>query len=199
MRLMVRKNLFLLPFFLPFLLCILQAQEKGKASYYAKELHGRRMASGMTYHRDSLTCAHPFLPFGTKLRVKNLANGKEVVVSVQDRGPYVRGRIIDLSQSAAAQLGMIGHGVVAVEVSIYRDPGIKVPFAAIDSLPVVDFKEAACIENEVDEELLPARKLRRLITQQPARSSRREKELFFSEEFLQEMEEGRAGADEDNQ
>jgi rare lipoprotein A len=187
---MIEKRTILLFLFFSVFACFLPAQERGKASYYAKNLHGRKMASGMRYHRDSLTCAHPFLPFGTKLKVKNLSNGKEVVVSVQDRGPHVGGRIIDLSHSAAAQLGMLGHGVTTVEVSFYHGPAIKVPFAAIDSLPMVDFKEAARIEEEVEEEeeVLPARKLRRMITQQPSRTTR-QKKLFFSEEFMQGEEE----------
>lgn len=173
----------------------LYAQNRGKASYYAKSLHGRKMASGMTYHRDSLTCAHPTLPFGTKLKVKNLKNGREVVVSVQDRGPHVRGRIIDLSHSAAEQLGMLGHGVVTVEVSSYHGPEIQVPFVAVDTFPVLDFEEAARIERETRESRPSARKLRRMITQKPV-AARRENKLTFSEEFLKEEEEKEAYSSE---
>lgn len=98
-----------------------QAQETnigGKASYYSNSLHGRRMSSGKIYHRDSLTCAHKTLPFGTKLKVTNPANGKEVIVEVADRGPYSHNRIIDLSYAAARELGIIAHGVKYVKIEI---------------------------------------------------------------------------------
>ena len=96
------------------------AQERidGKASYYSNSLHGRRMSSGKTYHRDSLTCAHRTLPFGTKLRVTNPSNGREVVVEVSDRGPYSRSRVIDLSYAAARELGIIAHGVKYVNIEV---------------------------------------------------------------------------------
>lgn len=96
------------------------AQERidGKASYYSNSLHGRRMSSGKAYHRDSLTCAHRTLPFGTKLRVTNPSNGRQVVVEVSDRGPYSRSRVIDLSYAAARELGIIAHGVKYVHIEV---------------------------------------------------------------------------------
>ncbi|MBR6494835.1 MAG: septal ring lytic transglycosylase RlpA family protein, partial [Prevotella sp.] len=84
-----------------------QSVQKGKASFYAHKFGGRKTASGERLHHDSLTCAHRTLPFGTKLRVKNPANGREVIVRVNDRGPFVRGRIVDLSRAAAQKLGII--------------------------------------------------------------------------------------------
>lgn len=94
-----------------------QAQtHRGKASYYSKKATGARTASGERLHHDSLTCAHRNYPFGTLLRVKNLSNGKEITVKVTDRGPYGRGRIIDLSYGAARELGMLSQGVGMVEV-----------------------------------------------------------------------------------
>ena len=93
------------------------AQSKGKASYYGNSVHGRRTSDGSRYHKDSLTCAHRTLPFGTLLRVRNLQNGREVVVRVTDRGPFVKGRIVDLSMAAAKQLGMVAQGVARVEVT----------------------------------------------------------------------------------
>lgn len=110
---------------------------QGKASFYASRFHGRKMASGEIYHRDSLTCAHRTLPFGTKLRVINLENGKEVVVTVQDRGPHIRGRIIDLSKQAAHEIGMIGDGIVDVQIKPYTD--IRIPYLAYDSVPRMPF------------------------------------------------------------
>lgn len=95
----------------------LQAQTiKGKATFYSKRATGARTANGERLHHDSLTCAHRTLPFGTMLRVKNPANGRQVVVRVTDRGPFVRGRIIDLSWRAAKELGIIAQGVAMVEV-----------------------------------------------------------------------------------
>lgn len=93
-----------------------QAQ-RGKATFYSKRATGSRAANGERIHHDSMTCAHRTYPFGTMLRVKNPANGKVVVVRVTDRGPFVRGRIIDLSWRAASELGIIAQGVAMVEVT----------------------------------------------------------------------------------
>lgn len=94
------------------------AQERGKATYYAKWMNGRRTASGQRLYNDSLVCAHKTHKFGTLLNVKNLKNGKEVVVKVIDRGPYVKGYIVDLSIAAAREIGLIGVGVVPVVVTV---------------------------------------------------------------------------------
>jgi rare lipoprotein A len=88
----------------------------GLASYYAQSLHGKVTASGEHYHRERLTAAHRSLPFGTRLKVTNLSNGREVVVRVNDRGPFIKGRIIDLSYAAAKALRMIRQGVVKVRL-----------------------------------------------------------------------------------
>lgn len=100
-----------------------QAQQimtiRGKASYYADKLHGRKTANGERYHRDSMTCAHLRFPFGTRLRVKHLESGKEVIVRVNDRGPYSNRYIIDLSKTAARELGILQHGHADVELSLY--------------------------------------------------------------------------------
>ena len=90
--------------------------QHGNASYYADRFHGRRMANGQLYHRDSMTCAHLRYPLGTKLLVRNLSNGREVVVTVTDRGPYTRKFVIDLSRAAARQLDIIHHGFQQVEI-----------------------------------------------------------------------------------
>ncbi len=89
---------------------------KGRASFYSSSLHGRRTSDGSRYHRDSLTCAHRTLPFGTLLKVRNTANNKEVIVRVTDRGPHVRGRVVDLSFAAAKEINMISSGIANVEV-----------------------------------------------------------------------------------
>lgn len=88
----------------------------GKASWYGKDFHGRKTANGERYDMYGMTAAHKNLPFGTILRVTNLTNGKAVVVRVNDRGPFVKGRVIDLTHSAASKLGMLGPGVVRVKI-----------------------------------------------------------------------------------
>lgn len=93
-----------------------QSKSEGEATYYSHRLHGRRTSDGSTYHRDSLTCAHRTLPFGTLLKVRNKKNGREVVVKVTDRGPFRRGGIVDLSYAAAEKIGLVRQGVTQVEV-----------------------------------------------------------------------------------
>ncbi|SMO54229.1 septal ring lytic transglycosylase RlpA family protein [Solitalea koreensis] len=95
--------------------------QTGKASYYSNEFEGQKTASGDRYESSELTAAHRTLPFGTILHIKNLENGKTVKVIVNDRGPYVAGRVIDLSKKAAYQLGMVNSGVARVKVS-YKKP-----------------------------------------------------------------------------
>jgi len=96
-----------------------ETAQTGKASFYGKKLHNRKTASGILYKKDFYTCAHRTYPFGTKLLVKNPSNNKEVIVEVTDRGPHRKGRIIDLSYRAAKDLGIIRHGIAAVEISKY--------------------------------------------------------------------------------
>lgn len=97
-----------------------KAVDKGLASWYGNEYHGRTTASGEVFDQDALTAAHKKLPFGTVVRVTNLRNGRHVVVRINDRGPFIRGRIIDLSRGAARELDMIGEGVVPVRVEVLR-------------------------------------------------------------------------------
>lgn len=96
--------------------CSSSLYESGKASYYADKFNGRKTASGATFNQRKLTAAHKTLPFGTKIKVTNLANGKTVKVTVNDRGPFVEGRIIDLSKKAAEKIKMVNAGVVQVEI-----------------------------------------------------------------------------------
>lgn len=90
--------------------------ERGRASWYGPRFHGRRTASGETFDMHDLTAAHKTLPFGTRVRVRNLANGREVAVRINDRGPHVRGRVIDLSRAAAEQIGLLTMGVASIVV-----------------------------------------------------------------------------------
>lgn len=107
-----------------------QTQE-GIASYYAKSWTGRRTANGDRLHHDSLTCAHLKYPFGTRLKVTNPANGKTVIVRVNDRGPYSKKRIIDLSWGAAKALGILQRGIAMVVVERVQDD-IVVPMKPED-------------------------------------------------------------------
>jgi len=90
--------------------------EEGVAAYYAPSFHGRRTASGEIYDEKDLTAAHRTLPFGTKVRVTHLANGREVVVTINDRGPFTKGRVIDLSREAARRLHLLEDGIARVRI-----------------------------------------------------------------------------------
>jgi rare lipoprotein A len=90
----------------------------GIASYYNDKHHGKKTASGVIYNRDSLTCAHKTLPFGTKLLVTNLSNNKKIIVVVTDRGPFIKNRELDLSYTAAKSLGMLEKGIQKVNYEI---------------------------------------------------------------------------------
>ena len=94
------------------------APEVGVASFYAESLHGRRTASGERYDKQALTAAHPSLPFGSRVRVTNLHNGQSVVVRINDRGPFVEKRVIDLSYAAARKLGFIDQGTTRVRLEV---------------------------------------------------------------------------------
>jgi len=92
--------------------------QKGRVSWYGPGFHGRRTANGEVFDTNELTMAHRTLPFGTEVRVTNLANGRSVVLRVNDRGPYVRGRIADLSHAAAARLGFVDDGVTRARIEV---------------------------------------------------------------------------------
>ena len=93
------------------------AQKKVKASYYHQKFEGRLTSSGVKYRSDSLTCAHKTLPFGTRLKVQNPENNSFVIVTVTDRGPFIKGREIDLSYAAADRLDIIEKGVAQVVIT----------------------------------------------------------------------------------
>jgi rare lipoprotein A len=90
----------------------------GTASFYGRKFHGRRTASGEAFDMAAMTAAHRTLPFGSLVRVINPANGRSVTVRINDRGPFSRGRVIDVSRAAAEELGLVarGHGTVALEL-----------------------------------------------------------------------------------
>ncbi len=91
-------------------------RESGRASWYGEPFHGRKTASGEVFDMSAMTAAHKTLPFGTRVLVVNLDNGRRVVVRVNDRGPFVAGRIIDLSKAAGALIGLDASGIARVEL-----------------------------------------------------------------------------------
>ena len=91
---------------------------QGLASWYGGKFHGRKTASGERFNKRALTAAHRGLPFGTRVRVTNLENGRSVIVRINDRGPFAKKRIIDVSEAAARKLGMIQSGVARVKIQV---------------------------------------------------------------------------------
>lgn len=96
-------------------------EQTGEASWYGRQHHGKRTASGETYDMHKLTAAHRTLPLGTRVRVTNLDNGRTVDVRINDRGPFVASRVLDLSYAAARRLGAVGDGVVPIGLTVLAD------------------------------------------------------------------------------
>jgi len=94
--------------------------ETGIASFYGQKYHGRQTANGETFNMNDLTAAHPRLAFGTRVKVTHLANNLSVTVRINDRGPFVKGRVIDLSQAAASELQMIQTGLAEVKIEVVK-------------------------------------------------------------------------------
>ena len=88
---------------------------RGLASFYGKRFHNRKTSNGERYNMHSMTAAHPTLPFNTRVQVKNIKNGRTVIVRINDRGPFYKGRIIDLSYVAANRLGITGSSMVEIK------------------------------------------------------------------------------------
>ncbi len=121
--------------------------QHGIASWYGRKFHGRRTSSGELYNMYAMTAAHKRLPIPSRIEVTNLTNGRHAIVRINDRGPFVRNRIIDLSYAAARQLGMLNEGIAMVEVRALnakpaqtnnRRPNVTVPTPAISSASVID-------------------------------------------------------------
>jgi len=105
--------------------------ETGEASWYGEEFEGNTTASGEVYDSNGLTAAHPTLPFGTTVRVTNLSNRRNILLRINDRGPYIGRRLIDVSQRAAKRLGFIDSGTTPVRVEVVARPSSK-PSSGID-------------------------------------------------------------------
>ncbi|WP_299779298.1 septal ring lytic transglycosylase RlpA family protein [uncultured Formosa sp.] len=107
--------------FLAHTICNAQSTEIGKASYYNNSFQGKQTASGELYDKSKYTAAHPTLDFNTKVMVTNLNNNKSVVVVINDRGPYEKNRIIDLSRAAAREIGLIDKGILKVKIEVLEN------------------------------------------------------------------------------
>lgn len=102
--------------------------EVGVASWYGEPYHGRRTASGEIYDMEAATGAHPTLPFGTRVRVENLENGRSAVLTINDRGPFAKDRILDVSRRIARELGMLGVGTARVRITVLEEGAFRAIF-----------------------------------------------------------------------
>lgn len=147
-------------------------KDRGIASWYGEQFHGRLAANGEVFNMDALTAAHRTLPLGSMVRVVNLVNGKHVRVRINDRGPYVNGRILDLSYAAAARLGMVDGGISVIQLEVIGDHRPDFVLAAEEATPstplllaVRQVEEGAVssvplpIENRADPAMTPVHRL----------------------------------------
>ncbi len=128
------------------------AQNVWHTSYYGRELAGRKTASGERFNPGGLTAAHRTLPFGTKLKLTNVKNGRSVVVRVNDRGPFVRGRMLDVSHGAASALGFVGQGTARLKVEPHPAQGSVLAATLVDrpaSTPSSEVGETAPLNHEL--------------------------------------------------
>jgi len=126
----------------------------GMASWYGNPYHGRRTASGETFNMHDLTAAHPTLPFNTTVLVRNLENGKQVLVRINDRGPFEGDRIIDLSYAAARAIDLVGPGTVRVSLKVLPDTDATAPFA-IQAGSFRTYENAVRLKEELDKRFSP--------------------------------------------
>jgi rare lipoprotein A len=141
------KNILLLAIFISMAGATFGQVQTGKASFYADKFEGVQTASGEKYKRKKLTGAHKTLPFGTKVRITNLQNNQTVEILINDRGPYVEGRIVDVSKAAAEKLGFINQGIAEVRLEVI-DPGDgktsesekRIDHVAVDEKEFYDFE-----------------------------------------------------------
>lgn len=124
--------------------------QKGQASWYGSRYHGRKTSSGELYNKHAMTAAHKTLPFGTKVKVTNLDNNKSVIVRINDRGPFVGDRIIDVSEVAARQLKFHSKGIGNVKVEVL-EPGAALASAAGFNFEVNGTSNFALATNDVAE------------------------------------------------
>lgn len=137
-------------------------KEKGLASWYGDDFHGKKTSSGEIYNMYDMTAAHKILPLGTHVRVKNLSNSRTIEVRINDRGPFVRGRIIDLSYTAAKKLEMIGPGTAPVEIiALGKTESLKNNGTETNYMPVDYFSGNFSVQVGAFQDLNNAEKLRK--------------------------------------
>jgi rare lipoprotein A len=122
--------------------------ERGIASWYGPKFNGKLTASGERYDMNAFTAAHPSLPFGTKIGVRNTRTGREVVVRVNDRGPYSKNRVLDLSYAAAKEVGVVGPGTASVEIYQIPQAGMP-PLYTVQVGAFSDADKAAALQREI--------------------------------------------------
>lgn len=125
--------------------------QKGKASFYADKFEGRPTASGEIYKHNLSTAAHRKLPFGSKVKVTNLENNRTAIVTINDRGPFIRGRIIDLSRSVAESLDILNNGVTDVEIEVLDGNVEASNTAEYESKPPVEKEEKEDVRKVIKE------------------------------------------------
>ncbi len=141
------KNIVLLALFVLISGASFAQVQTGKASFYADKFEGVQTASGEKYRKKKLTGAHKTLPFGTKVKITNLQNDKSVEIIINDRGPYVEGRIVDVSKAAAEKLGFVNQGIAEVKLEVIdpgdgkvSEPGKRIEHVAVDEKEFYDFR-----------------------------------------------------------
>lgn len=130
--------------------------EEGMASWYGEPFHGRRTASGAIYDMYALTAAHRTLPFGTRVRVENLANGRSTTLRITDRGPFAKDRILDVSRRGAEELQFIGPGVARIRITVLDAPASQQCWE-VQAGAFADPANAERLRNRLAEDRLPAR------------------------------------------
>lgn len=122
--------------------------ERGVASWYGPKFNGKRTASGERYDMNAFTAAHPSLPFGTKIGVRNTRTGREVIVRVNDRGPFSKNRVLDLSYAAAREVGVVGPGTASVEIYLVPVSGAPQRFT-VQVGAFSEAEKAASLQHDV--------------------------------------------------
>ncbi len=133
-------------------LAVLGATEEGMASWYGNPYHGRRTSSGEVYDMNKMTAAHRTLPFGTRVQVVNLTNGRDTEVRINDRGPFKRDRVIDISRAAAQKIQMIGTGTARVRLKVVGLPDQAPPegYFAVQVGAFRDRRNAERLQHEME-------------------------------------------------
>ena len=125
--------------------------QTGIASWYGEPFHGRPTASGVIYDMDGMTAAHQTMPLGTRIHVENLENGRTVDLDVNDRGPFVRGRILDVTRAAARDLGMLGPGTARVRITVIEAANAVSARGGCVVVQVASYRERASAEAKLEE------------------------------------------------